>query len=343
LRSLQEARELARSYQKRLLDGGDPLRERQQAATDRAMQQATDAKAMTFEQCATALIAAHEASWRSAEHRAQWINSLETYVHPIIGKLPVAQIDVALVVKVLEPIWRDKPETASRVRGRIERVLAWAQVRGFRNGGDNPARWRGHLAELFPARSKVSAGKHHAALPYAELPDFMAKLRRRDHIAARALEFTILTAARAGEVLGATWDEIDVANKVWTIPASRMKGGKEHRVPLSERAIDLLGEPREERIFALGHHAMWRVLAELHGAGATVHGFRSSFRDWAAERTAFPNDVIEMSLAHAVGNKVEQSYRRTDLFDKRRKLMEQWAAFCSRPEATGGKVVTLGR
>jgi integrase len=343
-RSLQQAREAVRALQIKLLDGGDPFADRQAAQAARTAAAVDRAKAMTFKQCAVACIEAHSDSWRSDEHRSQWLNSLERYVYPVIGDLPVADIDVALVVKTLEPIWKTVPETASRVRGRIEKVLGWAQVRGFRSG-DNPARWRGHLQELFAATSKLSPVKHHKAMPYADVPAFMAKLGARDGLAARALEFTILTAARAGEVLGATWSEIDQAAKTWTIPASRMKSGKEHRVPLSPRALAVLAARSTFsdssavglRIFPMGHHGMWRELAALE-VNATVHGFRSSFRDWCSERTSYPNDVIEMALAHTVGNKVENAYRRTDLFEKRRRLMNEWARFCASPVVAGAVV-----
>jgi integrase len=244
---------------------------------------------------------------------------------------------------VLEPIWKTIPETASRVRGRIEKVLGWATVRGFRKG-DNPATWRGHLAELFPAKSKIQKTKHHPALPFTEVPAFMVSLRERSSITALSLEFCILTATRSGEVLGAKWKEIDLVAKTWTIPASRMKAEKEHRVPLSARALEILASlPREgEHVFSLTRRAMIKLLRGIGHDNATVHGFRSSFRDWAAERTSYPNHVAEAALAHAVADKVEKAYRRTDLFEKRRRLMADWATWCSRPVAVeSGKVVAL--
>jgi integrase len=263
-------------------------------------------------------------------------------------------IDTALVLKVLEPIWPTKPETASRLRGRIEAVLDWATVRGYRKG-ENPARWRGHLSKLLPARSRVRKVKHHTALPYAELPDFMVALRAQGGIAARALEFTILTAARTGEAIGATWDEIFEAEKVWVVPGNRMKAGKEHRVPLSNPALAILkemklcGDAGEGFVFhgakrekPLSNMAMIAMLRRMGCGDLTVHGFRSSFRDWVAERTHFPGEVAEMALAHAVGDKVEAAYRRGDLFDRRRRIMAEWAKFCATPQDAGQrKVIAL--
>jgi integrase len=342
--SLAEARVRARDLRIQLLDGVDPKGVREQRRAERLAQLRERARAMTFKQCAIACIGSHEGAWRNAEHHRQWISSLEHYVYPFIGDLPVDEISTPHIVKVLEPIWKTVPETASRVRGRIERVLGWAQVRGFRSG-DNPARWRGHLQELFAAKSKVRPVKHHAALPYADVPAFMAELRSRNSLTARALEFTILTAARSGEVLGATWDEIDFASKTWTVPAVRMKSGKPHRVPLSSCAFEVLASiPREGEqspIFGLAHTSLIEWLHHM-GRKETVHGFRSSFRDWAAERTNYPNHVAEAALAHAVADKVEKAYRRTDLFEKRRRLMADWATWCSRPvPVEPGKIIAL--
>jgi len=349
-RTLAEARDKARELRQKLIDGGDPAAERAQASADRAAERAAHARAITFKECAVRCIEAHADSWRNAEHARQWQTTLEQYVYPIIGNLPVSEIDVALIVKVIEPIWKEIPETASRVRGRIEKVLGWATVRGFRSG-DNPARWRGHLEELFANKARLAPVKHHAALPYAEIPALVAKLRERDRSADHALEFTILTAARAGEVLGATWVEIDTTAKTWTIPASRMKAGREHKVPLSDRAIALLGKPAQGRLFDVGENALRFVLRgaladdgkplrELTGGGMTVHGLRSSFRDWCSERTSYPEAVCEQALAHTIGSKTERAYNRTDLFDKRRRLMAEWATFCGKPQASG-KVVAL--
>jgi integrase len=339
---LAEARAKARSLRQQLLDGVDPWTVRQQQRTDRLAALAERARAMTFRQAATACIESHADGWRNAEHHRQWITSLERFAFPILGDLPVEEIATPHIVKTLEPIWKTIPETASRVRGRIERVLAWAQVRGFRSG-DNPARWRGHLAELFPAVGKIAKPKHHSSLPFTDVPELMLELAAIDHIAARALEFTILTAARAGEVLGATWDEIDTVAKTWTVPARRMKAHKEHRIPLSERALALLATlPRsDKRIFPIGEIAMLFLLKKLRPT-VTVHGFRSSFRDWASERTSYPPHVAEQALAHSIGSKVERAYHRSDLFEKRRRLMADWALWCSRPVPAGATVTAIG-
>ena len=339
--SLPKARELARECRELRLQGIDPIEHRRASL---AAQKASDAKAMTFKQCADAYIASHEAGWRNAQHRRQWVTTLEQHANPTLGTLPVAVVDTALVMRVLEPIWKSIPETASRTRGRIESVLDWAKARGFRTG-ENPARWRGHLDHLLPARRKVRQVKHLAALPYGEVGAFMSALRRDKTRGAPALEFAILTAARAGEVLGAIWSEIDFAAKTWAIPASRMKGGKEHKVPLCKRALEVLAELPQEggSVFGITNHKpMQRVLARLR-PGVTVHGFRSSFRDWAADRTSYPNHVVEMALAHAIPNAVEAAYRRGDLFEQRRKLMDAWAEFCGKPQSGGGVVAIRGR
>jgi integrase len=336
-----------------LVDGIDPLEDRKAKKAARAL---TAAKSMTFRECAEAFIAANEGAWKNAKHAAQWISTLVAYVYPKIGNLPVAAIDTGLVLKCVEPIWRDKTETASRVRGRIESILDWATVRKYRQG-DNPARWTGHLEHVLPSKGKLAKVNHHAALPYAELPAFMVALRQREGVAARALEATVLTVSRTGEIIGGRWDEIDLDAKVWTIPAGRMKGDREHKVPLSERAIELLQTlPTEEgnpHVFigprpgsGLSNMSMTAVLRRMGYGHVTVHGFRSSFRDWAAERTNYPNHVVEMALAHAIGDKVEASYRRGDLLAKRRQLMEAWAKYCTSPPAAvqkaGDKVVSIG-
>jgi integrase len=343
---LPRARELAREYRELRLQGIDPITYRRASVAARRV---SDAKAMTFKQCADAYIAAHEVGWRNAEHRRQWSKTLAQHAHPTIGDLPVAAIDTALVMKVLEPIWRTIPETATRVRGRIESILDWARARSYRSG-ENPARWRGHIDHLLPARGKVQTVKHLPALPYEEVADFMASLRQETSLGARALEFAVLTAARTGEVLGATWSEIDLKARTWTIPAERMKAGKEHRVPLSNAAFALLEQaPRQnEYVFPglrghLSEKTMQLALRRMGQREITVHGFRSTFRDWASERTAFPREVAEMALAHAIPNAVEAAYRRGDLFDKRRKLMEAWAEFCAKNETDTGKVVALAR
>ena len=291
----------------------------------------------------------HGAGWRNAKHAAQWPSTLKTYVYPIFGHLPVQTIDAALVLKALEPIWNEKPETASRVRGRIEVVLDWAKARELREG-ENPARWRGHLDKLLPARAKIQKVEHHAALPFDDLPDFMARLKTQEGVAGRALAFTILTAARTGEAIGAKWDEIDLAAKVWTIPAGRMKAGREHRVPLAPAAAEIIEQAAARRendyVFPGARGAgiaKTSFLTLLHRMGRgdlTAHGFRSTFRDWAAERTSFPREVAEQALAHTLSDKVEAAYRRSDLFDKRRRLLEAWARFCVTPASEKQGAVT---
>jgi integrase len=337
--SLQEARERARKARQQLFDGVDPLEARR---IERARAVLEQAKAVTFEEAAIAYFDAHQAKWKNAKHRAQFLSTMREYAFPKLGKFAVADVDLGAVLGVLEPIWPTKTETASRVRGRIEAVLDWATVRKLRTG-DNPARWRGHLEHVLPDRARLAKPKHHAALPYSEVSTFMAALRQRDGIAARALEFSILTAARTGEVIGARWDEIDLEAKTWLVPADRMKAGREHRVPLSDRAIEILMSiPTEKgnqfvfigpRAGGLSNMAMAAVLRRMNRAEITVHGFRSTFRDWAAETTAYPNDVVEMALAHTVGNKVEAAYRRGDLFEKRRKLVVEWARYCAKVPA----------
>jgi integrase len=336
--SLQEARERARQCRLALLDGHDPIEARK---TQRAQSELTKHAGTTFKECAERLIVSHEASWRNAKHRSQWRITLATYAYPVLGSVAAQAIDTALVLKVLEPIWQERPETASRIRARIEAVLDWAKARGIRNG-ENPARWKGHLDHLLPARSKVARVRHHAALPYAEVGTFMAKLRTRQEPAARMLEFLILTAARLGEVQNMTWGEI--SGDVWIIPAPRMKGGGEHRVPLSSAALAVLGKPgkNDELVFRPATNMALLRIHQRMGYGITTHGFRSTFRDWAAERTSFPNEMVEMALAHAVGDKVEAAYRRGDMFEKRRRLMDAWAAYCSVVKDEGSKVVPIG-
>ena len=341
---LQEARAKAQDARRLRHEGVDPIEHRR---TARAQQQLDAAKAVTFQQCAERYIASHRAGWRHAKHVEQWESSLQRLAFPVIGALPVQAINTALVMNVIEAIWDEKPETASRVRGRIESILDWAKARGYRTG-ENPARWKGHLKNLLPPRSKVRMVENYAAMPYDQLPALMVELRVQDGIDARALEFTILTAARVSEAVGARWSEI--SGDVWTIPAERMKGGKPHRVPLSRRAMDLLKAlPRNgDLIFpgpklgrALNINAPRKLLIDM-GHSVTVHGFRSSFRDWVAERTSYPNHVAEAALAHAVADKVEKAYRRTDLFEKRRRLMADWAAWCLRPiSVNAGNVVPL--
>ncbi len=335
--TLAAARDLAFEARKRVAAGIDPLEARREAA------KAIVGKP-TFGPCALGYIAAHEASWRNAKHRQQWRSTLETYCTAIWDK-PVDEIDTEAVLGVLQPLWQSVPETASRLRGRIEAVLDAARAQGHRTG-ENPARWRGHLDHLLAKPQKLSRG-HHAAMPYSEVPAFVASLREREALAALALEFVILTAARSGEVLGARWSEFDLAAKVWTIPAARMKAGREHRVPLSGRAMAILAKLAEGRtgdfVFPgqrpgkpLSGMAMEMVLRRLK-AEVTVHGFRSSFRDWCGEETHFPREVAEAALAHVAGDATERAYRRGDALEKRRGLMEAWAAFCE-PRASDNVV-----
>jgi integrase len=340
LYGLQEARAKAFDARRKRHEGIDPIDARR---AERARQRLDAAKAITFKQCAEAYVNAHRAGWRNGKHAGQWSATLSTYAYPIIGALPVQAIDTGLVLKVLEPIWTAKPETASRVRGRLESILDFAKVRGERDG-ENPARWRGHLDKLLPAHSKVRQVEHHAALPYADLPAFLTSLGEQEGIAARALEFLILTAARTGEVIGESWREIDLLDKTWTVPAARMKAHREHRVPLSARALAILQNLQELRrddgaggfVFPggrpgkpLSNMAFLMLLRRMGRGDLTAHGFRATFKTWASERTSFQNEVVEASLAHAIGGKVEQAYQRGDLFDKRRRLMQRWATFCA--------------
>jgi integrase len=345
--SLAEAREAALNCRKLRLQGIDPIEHRRASL---AAVRASEAKASTFAECASAYMAAHETKWKNGKSGEQWRQSLGTYVYPIIGSLPVALIDTPQVMQVIEPIWTAKAETASRVRGRIEAILDYAKVRGYRVG-ENPARWHGHLDHLLPARSEIRKVKHLEALPYTEIGALMAKLRQRDDVARRALEFLILTAARLGELRDATWSEIDLTARTWTVPASRMKSGKEHRVPLSARAIAVLqGMPRtSDYVFPgrngpIGAHVLPELLQRLTGTAATAHGCRSSFRDWCAEQTNFPREVAEMALAHAIPVAAEAAYRRGDLFAKRARLMDAWSAYCAAPAskpAASGKVLPI--
>jgi integrase len=320
---LGKARERAAEARQKLADGLDPI-----AARDNKPQ------VMTFGEAADALIESMSSSWRNVKHRSQWKMTLTVYCEPLRSK-PVMEVGTEEVLKVLKPLWITKPETASRLRGRIERVFDFARARG-QGTGENPARWRGHLEAVLPKRAKLTRG-HHKAMPFDEVPEFMVALREREGIAARALEFAILTAARSGEVFGASWDEFDLSARVWTVPAARMKAGREHRVPLSDRAVEILREMEQKW---LGGHvfpgtkpgrplsvmALEMVLRRMK-VDVTVHGFRSAFRDWAGERTHFPREVAEAALAHLVGDAVERAYRRGDALEKRRKLMDAWASF----------------
>ena len=330
--TLAMARDKARTARATIEAGQDPILQRERAASALRAEQAT---AMTFDKAAELMIEAKGDEWRNPKHRAQWTTTLATYASPVIGRLLVADVTHTHILAILQPIWKDKTETASRVRGRMEQVLDWARVRGYRKG-ENPARWRGHLDKLLPAPGKVSKVEHHTALPIDSMPGFMSDLRTRKGTAARALEFLVLTAARSGEVRGARWSEIDLAASTWTVPAERMKAGKEHRVPLSPQALELLKTLERiegnDLVFpaprggVLSDMTLTAVTRRME-LDAVPHGMRSTFRDWAAERTDFPRDVAEMALAHAIGNAVEAAYRRGDLFAKRAEMMAAWGTF----------------
>jgi integrase len=347
--SLAEAREKARECRKLRLDGLDPIEERKRS---RLQAKLDAASTVTFREASERYVTAHQSEWSNAVHARQWPASLQNFVFPVFGDLPVGAIDTGIVMKALVPIWNEKTETASRVRGRIESILDWAKVLGYRQG-ENPARWRGHLDELLPKRSKIRRVAHHPALPYEKIGAFIVELRQIDGISARALEFAILTAARSGEVIFARWSEINLAERLWTIPEERMKAGKEHRVPLSDSAMTILQQMAAIRsgdlVFpgsrggALGNMAMRRLTIDMGRRAIVPHGFRSTFRDWVAEKTRFPSELAELALAHNVGDKVERAYRRSDMFERRRALMQSWAAFCDAPAASGGEVVTIGK
>ncbi|MBT7512122.1 MAG: tyrosine-type recombinase/integrase [Rhodospirillaceae bacterium] len=348
--SLPEAREKATECRKLIYEGIDPIEHRKLA---RGLALAETQKAVTFRECAEQYISAHSAGWKNIKHTSQWTNTLSTYAYPVFGDLPVQVIDTGMVMKVLEPIWTTKTETASRVRGRIESILDWASVRKYREG-ENPARLKGHLDKLLPQRSKIQKVKHHPALPYDQIGEFMNRLHDQEGVAAKGLEFKILTTTRTAEVIGAKWNEIDFDQAIWTIPADRMKNGTEHRVPLSGAVVSILNQIRTVRVSdyvfpggkknsPLSNMAFNQLLKRMNISKdvAVPHGFRSTFRDWAAERTGVQNEVAEMALAHSVSSKVEAAYRRGDLFDKRRRLMDAWAEYCSTPAPTGASVVSL--
>lgn len=325
--TLAQAREKAASARQLVQENKDPLA----ARDERRIVQ------MTFGEAADALIESMSGSWRNEKHRAQWVMTLTVYCTGIRPK-PVSSVTTEDVLAILEPIWRTKAETASRLRGRIERVLSFAKARGMRSG-ENPAQWRGHLDAILPKRAHLTRG-HHKALPVADVPTFLKHLRTMDGVAPRALEFAILTAARSGEVLGLPWSEISLDDAVWIVPGNRMKGGREHRVPLNKRALEILGTfeplrsdgssfvfPGLKRGKPLSGMALEAVMRRME-VDATPHGFRSSFRDWAGDNTSFPREVAEAALAHIVGDKSERAYRRGDALDKRRELMDAWDRFC---------------
>ena len=352
--SLAQAREKAKAQRVKLTEKVDPLATRRSEQAARAL---AAIKQITFSEAAKQYIAAHEKGWKNPRHREQWSQTLRQYALPKIGGLPVNAVDTPAVLRVLEPIWNEKTETASRLRGRIESILGWATVRGYRSG-DNPARWKGHLSEALPKRSKVAPLEHYAAMPYADVPALVARLRQSSPVSAQALLFLILTAARSNEVIGARWSEIDLKNKTWTVPAERMKGGKEHKVPLSDVLLDLLRNLYREGdgdgyLFVgsqpggpLSRKTLTQLLKRM-GVDVTVHGFRAGFSTWAAEQTNFPREVAEQSLAHVISNAVERPYKRTTLFDKRRQLMAAWARYCTSPvvpkrESGSNVVVPIG-
>lgn len=343
--TIAQARENARTARDQIQKGIDPIEQRRQARSALA---ASRAAAKTFEDCVTDFMEARQSEWRNPKHRQQWQNTLDTYAAPIMGKLLVADVALPHVMKVLEPIWATKTETATRVRGRIEQVLDWATVRGYR-AGENPARWKGHLDHLLAKPRKIAKVEHHAAVPVDAVAAFLVGLRAMDGMGARALEFAILTAARSGEVRGAVWSEFDLKAKVWTVPGERMKGKVEHRVPLSTQAIELLDKlERSEDTEVVFPGVKGQVLSDMTLSAvmrrmkvdAVPHGFRSTFRDWAAERTNFPRDLAEMALAHVIESKVEAAYRRGDMLAKRLKMMQAWADYCDTiPKA--GNVVSM--
>jgi len=348
--SLAEARDAAAAARKLVRQGIDPISRRRAERADAAERTGLN----TFAEVADAYIAAHEASWRNAKHRQQWRNTLDTYARPVLGNLGVAIVDTGAVMRVLEPIWREKPETASRLRGRIESVLDYATARGWRTG-DNPARWRRHMDNLLPSRAKIARVEHHAALPWRQIGAFMADLAKQEGVGALALRFAILTAARTGEVIGARWSEIDMPAAVWTVPAGRMKAGREHRVPLSDSALDVLRQaaklalkqdpaafvfPGGKAGKPLSSMAMLMLLRRMERGDLTAHGFRSTFRDWCAEATNYPREIAEAALAHTLRDKTEAAYQRGDLMEKRQRLMSEWATYCAKP-APAGEIVPL--
>jgi integrase len=342
--SLSEARDLATAERAKIRAGTDPLSDKRKRRIV--------GDTLTFAECAEAYIKAHSPSWKNPKHKEQWRNTLTTFAGPVFGPLPVAEVNTALILRCLNPIWTTKTETASRLRGRIESVLSWATVHGYREG-ENPARWRGHLDQLLAAPSRVNGVVHHPALPYAEIGAFMVELHGHKGIAPRALEFCILTATRTAEIIAAEWPEIDLQAKTWTIPAGRMKAGREHRVPLSPAAIKALRAveghhkkyvfPGHKRGTHLSAWGMLAVLRRMNRKDITVHGFRSTFRDWCSETTSYPEAVAEMALAHTLSDKTEAAYRRGDLFEKRRKLMNEWARYCEKVRTKAGVTPIRGQ
>lgn len=326
---MEKARKLAADCREMKKGGIDPIRHRK-------AKMKTDANVWTFDRCARSYIESHSPAWTNKKHAAQWATTVEQYCSPVFGNLPVAQVDTGLVMQVLDPLWQTRTETASRLRGRIENIISWAIVRGYREG-PNPAIWRGHLALLLPQKNKVQKPTHHPALDYKDVGAFLEAIKSDTRYSAKALRFTILTAARAGEVVGASWGEIDTKNGIWTIPGDRIKSGREHRIPLSRQALDLLDSLpiKEEWLFHSpkhgGHITTTAMLSYLKidrkHPDLTVHGFRSTFRDWCAEQTSYPRELAESALAHVLSDKTEAAYQRGDMLEKRRRLMQAWADF----------------
>jgi integrase len=347
--SLQEARIRAQEARRLRADGIDPLEARRYRQLAAAME---TAKALTFEKASSLFIDAQKPGWRNKKHGDQWAATLKTYAFPTLGNMPVQAVDTAMVFAVLQPIWNTRTETAARVRSRIERILDWSTSHGYRTG-ENPARWRGHLNNMLPPPAKVARVKHHPALPYSEIRNFMQALRCQSGDAAEALELLILTASRTGEIIGARWEEFDLARKHWIVPGDRMKAGREHRVALNQAAIEILTKRQasvRDQTFvfpgkpgkSISNGAILMLLERMGRGDITAHGFRSTFRDWVAEQTHFPGEVAELALAHAVSDKVEAAYRRGDQLAKRSKLMEAWATFLlSQPKSA--TVIPLNR
>lgn len=348
--SLADARQRATEQRKLIADGIDPIEAKRSGLLEKRL---ASANTVTFDKAAEAFIEANEAGWRSDKHGGQWRNTLKTYASPVIGDLPVSAVNTALVLKILQPIWATKTETATRVRGRIEKVLDWAKVQGYRSG-DNPAAWKGHLSEALPKPSKVAGAGHHAALPWPEMGQFMETLRAMPGAGSLAMQLIILTATRTSEVIESKWSEFDLEAGLWVIPKERMKGFREHRVPLSKKAIAVLAQvkwdnkasafvfPGAKLDTPISNMTCLAALKRMGRSDLTVHGFRSTFRDWAAESTAYPRDVCEMALAHAIEDKSEAAYRRGDLLEKRARLMAEWADFCDTVRGSGA-VIPINR
>ena len=341
--SLADARQRATDQRKLIADGIDPIEAKRSSLLDKRL---ASANTITFDKAAAAFIEANEAGWRSDKHGEQWRNTLKTYASPVIGDLPVSAVNTAFVLKILQPIWATKTETATRVRGRVEKVLDWAKVQGYRSG-ENPAAWKGHLSEALPKPSKVATAGHHAALPWSEMGQFMQALRAMPGTGSLAMQLIILTATRTSEVIESKWSEFDLEASLWVIPKERMKGFREHRVPLSKQAVAVLAQVKWDNktsdfVFPganldrpISNMTCLAALKRMGRSDLTVHGFRSTFRDWAAESTAYPRDVCEMALAHAIEDKSEAAYRRGDLLEKRARLMADWAYFCDMVRGSG--------